>query len=332
MQLIFHKGQVSIGWGLDRHGEVVPASQPQSLAERILVSTCSSEITEEWLQKFNESAAAAEMLYHQRPFHALLAWTEENRCSIVFGSPVHDRVDAWFRHRSPPRAHDIGALFTGVYFYDGHCWGIPMPLIYGSVRLDPWASLVGMPEAVLAKLKRERAGWVDFFSIWADCIDYGFGRDDVLATAPKEFPKQLFASANQQLEATVSLLLEKVPNPKAMECARLAVEMFLKSFIGFQQGISERQAKEIGHDLGRALKECLSVRPSSELARLEPRLAEFPPVGARYQADHYQRYELWSAYGTAQFAGSALVRSITNRNMRKQMEDALNKIHTATAK
>jgi hypothetical protein len=318
-----------MGWGLDRQGEVVRASQPRSLVEPNLVHTCSSEVPEAWLEKFNQGAAAAEMPYHQRPSHALLVWTEENRCSIVFGSPIHERVEAWFRSHSPAHAHEIGSLFKGVYFYDGHCWPLAIPIAYGSVHFDPFASLVGMPGTVIASLKRDRHVWVDYVSIWADCVDYGFGRDDVLATAQNGFPKQLFASGNQQLDATVSLLLEKVPNPKAMESARLALEMFLKSFVGFHRGIGEREAKLIGHDLDRGLKNCLLICPSSELVQIQPRFSRFPPMGARYEGKRYQRSELWFAYGTAQFAGSALVRSLTDRNVRKQVEDGLNRMHSA---
>lgn len=282
-----------------------------------------------WLEKFNKAAADKEMPYHQRPFHALLAWTEENKCSVILSSDFSNKVEAWFLRHSPPSAHNIGSLFTGVYFYDGHCWRVAIPLAYGSVRLDPWSSLVEMPETIAAKLRQEPPSWVDFLSVWADCVDYAFGRDDLFATAPDGFAKQLFTSANQQLDATVSLLLEEFPNPKVMESARLATEMFLKCFIGFHRGISQPGAKVIRHDLDRALRECLTIRPSSELAGIGPRLSQFPTMGARYEAKHYQRCDLWFAYGTAQFTGSALVRSLTDRNMRKQVEDMLNSYSAA---
>ncbi len=313
-----------MGWGLDRQGEVVMASSPRSLVQPTLEHTSPSEIPEDWLEKFNEAAAEREMPYHQRSFHALLAWTEENKCSVILSSDFSKKVEAWFLHHSPPSAHKIGSIFTGVYFYDGHCWRVSVPLAYGSVRLEPGTSLVEMPETIIAKLRRESPVWVDFLSVWADCIDYAFGREDMFATERDGFAKQLFTSANQQLDATVSLLLEKFPNPKAMESARLATEIFLKSFIGFHRGITEQQAKEISHDLDRALRECLTIRPASELAGIGPKLAEFPSMGARYSAKQYQRRELWFAYGTAQFVGSALARSLTDRNMRKQVEDKLN--------
>ena len=182
-----------------------------------------------------------------------------------------------------------------------------------------------MPQTIIAGLRRESPLWVDFLSVWADCIDYAFGREDVSVSAPDGFAKQLFTSANQQLDATVSLLLEKFPNPKSMGSARLATEMFLKSFIGFHRGISEDGAKAMRHDLNRALRECLSIQESSELAATFHRgCRNSPLMGARYEANHYEHRELWFAYGTAQFSGSALVRSLTSRNMRKQVEDKLN--------
>lgn len=108
MQLIFHRGKISMGWGLSAAGEVVIASEPRELADPALEHTCASGIPEAWLAKFNEQAAADEMPYHQRPYHALLAWTEERNCSVVFGSKLFHEVDGWFRRHSPPEAHHIG--------------------------------------------------------------------------------------------------------------------------------------------------------------------------------------------------------------------------------
>lgn len=197
--------------------------------------------------------------------------------------------------------------------------------------MDALSALPKMPATVLNRLQTGRDSMLEYLSIWADCMDYGLGREDVFATAPGGFAKQLFASANSQLDAAVSLLLEKRPNPKAMESARFATEMFLKAFIGFHRGLTENEARAIGHDLTRALDACLGVQPSSELAELRPRLPQFPAVGARYEGKGYSRWDLWFCYGTAQYAGSAVVRSLTDRHMRKQVEDYLKQVQSAQA-
>jgi hypothetical protein len=81
MRLIFHRGKISFGWGLDRNGEVVRASQSPLLVDRTVGASVA--IPEDWLERFNQQAAINEMPYHQRPFHALLIWTEEKGCSRV---------------------------------------------------------------------------------------------------------------------------------------------------------------------------------------------------------------------------------------------------------
>ena len=61
-----------MGWGLGRNGEVVVASSPRTLVQPGLEHTSPSEISDDWLEKFNKAAADREMPYHQRPFDALL--------------------------------------------------------------------------------------------------------------------------------------------------------------------------------------------------------------------------------------------------------------------
>ena len=142
------------------------------------------------------------------------------------------------------------------------------------------------------------------------------------------FSRQLFLSANSQLKATVTLLLEGTPNPKAMDSARMATEIFLKTFIAAHRGLTEQKAKQIGHDLKAALDECLEIRPQSEIGGLTSRITRFPAIGSRYEGMRYELVELWFAYGTAQFAGSALVRSLTDRNTRREIELRLSETGT----
>jgi hypothetical protein len=113
------------------------------------------------------------------------------------------------------------------------------------------------------------------------------------------------------------------PNSKAMESGRMATEMFLKAFLAAHSGLTEAGAIKISHNLERALRECLAIRPNSELSRLQSQIAWFPSVDSRYEGTTYGHADLWNAYLIAQFAGSALMRSLTDRNMRNTLELAL---------
>jgi len=181
-----------------------------------------------------------------------------------------------------------------------------------------------MPESVKARLRKETVTHVDYLALWADCVDYGYGRDDFRGNgALTGFAANLFTAANGQLEATIAVLREARVNSKAMDSGRMATEMFLKAFLAAHGGLTEAGAKKLGHNLQLALRECLAARPTSELSQLQPRLAQFPDVGARYAGATYSHADLWSAYGTAQFVGSALARSLSDRNMRRYVEEVL---------
>jgi len=325
MRLIFHRGRISIGWGLDEKGEVILASERNRLGGGAFLNIqgTSSTIPEEWLEDINRRLSQEAMPYHQRPVHAILEWTEVNKCSVVFGSELSEKVHAWFYRNSPPEAHHIGPLYAGAFYYDAYFWRVHIPLTYGTVNLSPWVCLKGVPETVRVRLQSDTDAALQFMGLWADCVDYAFGRDDISKVLPDSFGKRLFTSADHQLEATVALLHERTPNAKATESARMATEIFLKAFISLHRALTEQQAKKIGHNLGVALNECLTIQPSSELAALRVRIDQMPPVSSRYEAKQCHREELWFAYGTAQFAGSAVARSLTDRNMRAEVERKL---------
>jgi hypothetical protein len=282
------------------------------------------DIPENWLEQINRKMSDAGVPYIQRPLLAIRAWSLDKDVAVRIPSPTSDHVFKWFYRNSPEKAHQIGPLFTGLFYFDVYFWPVNVPLAYGRVNLDPFTSLNAMPESVSARLRSETAVHGDYLALWADCVDYGFGRDDLRGNNTiSGFAASLFAAANAHLEATIAVLREKHPNPKAMDSGRMATEIFLKSFLAAHGGLSEKGAIEISHNLELALNECLRTRPTSELSRLQARVAQFPGVKARYEGVTYNHVDLWNAYGTAQFAGSAVVRSLSDRNMRRTVELAL---------
>jgi hypothetical protein len=284
------------------------------------------EIPESWLELINRKMSAEGVPYIQRPFRALLDWTREHKIAIRHDSETAKKVFEWFYRNSPQAAHFVGALYTGLFYYDVYFWPVAIPIAYGTVSLDPFTSLNTMPETIKSQMRIDRAVWIEYISLWADCVDYGFGRDDIAKIGlPGSFAQELLASADYQLDATVSTLREKHPNSGAMESARMATEMFLKAFLAAHDGLSESGAIDIRHNLNTALGMAVKVRGGSELARLQNRISRFADVSARYRGIIYDPTELWFANATAQFAGSAVVRSLTDRDARRSMEQKLAK-------
>lgn len=177
-----------------------------------------------------------------------------------------------------------------------------------------------MPDALAVSLFRNRAELVDYMSLWGNCLDYGFGIDHLASAPSNEFAKQLLASGDQRLTATVSLLLQDRPNASSMEFSRMATEMFLKAYLAVKTGLTEEEAKrKIGHNLEEALTRCLSVDPRSELLIIKASLYVFPDVGDRYKGTDQPLGILWRAYEIAQFTGATICRCLTGRDARGTM-------------
>lgn len=191
----------------------------------------------------------------------------------------------------------------------------------GMVKLDASKSLRTMPDSIKARLMRDRDAFTNYAARWADCVDYGFGIEEVIRDNNiRAFGQELFRSGNQQLNATVTLLHEDVPNPKAMESARMATEFFLKAYLAAKIGLTEKEAKDkIGHNIDKALDRCLAVDNQSELQVVRSDLSCFPEIGDRYKGTDKTPSELWQGYQIAQFTGTAAIRAFTNRDVRKTL-------------
>ena len=178
-----------------------------------------------------------------------------------------------------------------------------------------------MPDLIKTRLLNDQEEVTQYISLWADCVDYGLSIDDLIKdNGANVFAQELFRSGNQQLEGTISLLLEARPNSRAIESARMATEVFLKAYLASKSGLTETEARRrIGHDLKKALDDCLIVEPQSELQAIRHGLNCFPEIGDRYKGTERTPRELWQAYGVAQFTGTTVVRSLTGRDVRKTM-------------
>ncbi|MEK6681156.1 MAG: hypothetical protein AABY79_04240, partial [Nitrospirota bacterium] len=187
------------------------------------------------------------------------------------------------------------------------------------VKLDARNSLKTMPDPIVERLWADRNKLHEYISLWADCVDYALGLDDLQKRGGfGRFAQELLNSGDQQLKATIALLLENRPNPKAMESARMSTEMFLKVFLAAKAGLTEKEAKDkIRHDLEKALNRCLAFDAKSELQDIQPDLNVFPDIGDRYKGTDKPPRELWRAYAIAQLTGTTVARTLSGRDVRK---------------
>ncbi|PWT76536.1 MAG: hypothetical protein C5B59_06260 [Bacteroidetes bacterium] len=272
-----------------------------------------------WLQNLNAEFRRNDVPPKQRPWIAWQEWATHSGESLSLNDDVVKEIFNWFEKHSKAGLQYIQPLYVGAYYYDSTFWPVVIPVVFGRVQLDARESLKTMPDAVASGVFRDRNELMDFMSFWANCLDYGFGIEGTQSAALNEFAKRLLSSADQRLTATVSLLLQNQPNSSCLESSRMATEMFLKAYLAVHSGLTENDAKRIGHDLNEALSRCVTATPSSELRTLVNDLNVFPDVGHRYQGSEEPQGILWKAYETAQYVGATVCRSFTGRDVRNSM-------------
>ena len=277
------------------------------------------ELKDEWLETVNEGFSKNDIPHKQRPWLAWGEWSKYTGMPISMNDEIVKRIFSWFEKNTKAGSQLIGPMYTGVFYYDSCFWPIFVPVIYGTVKVSARDSLKTMPETILVRLWSDRKKLPEYVAVWSDCFDYALGLDDILkSSVTVGFAQDLLKSGDQQLNATIALLLEQTPNSKAMESARMSTEMFLKAFLGKKAGLSEKDAKDkIGHNLEKALKACLTVDPKSELRAIVTNLKAFPDIGDRYKGTDKSLKELWSTYAIAQSAGTTVIRSLSGRDVRK---------------
>jgi hypothetical protein len=277
------------------------------------------ELKDEWLETVNEGFSKNDIPHKQRPWLAWGEWSKYTGMPISMNDKIVKRIFSWFEKNTKAGSQLIGPMYTGAFYYDSCFWPIFVPVIYGTVKVNARDSLKTMPETILVRLWSDRKKLLEYVAVWSDCFDYALGLDDILKSSTTVgFAQDLLNSGDQQLNATIALLLEQTPNSKAMESARMSTEMFLKAFLAKKAGLTEKDAKnKIRHNLEKALKACLTVDPKSELRAIVTNLKAFPDIGDRYKGTDKSLKELWSTYAFAQSAGTTVIRSLSGRDVRK---------------
>jgi hypothetical protein len=294
----------------------------QRLRELALTKYQMHELTEAWLQKINSDFRRDDVPPKQRPWLAWKEWAKHAGQPLPLSDDVAKKIFRWFENHTKAGVQYIGPMYTGVFYYDSCFWPVFVPIVFGRVQLRAWDYLKTMPDAVMKQLWREPTEVKSYADHWVNCIDYAFGINDLRTRKNfNEFTQQLLESADQEMNAAISLLLvEDRPNPKAIERATMATEMFLKMFLAAKAGLTEDEAKhKIRHDLEEALRRCVAADNESELLTIQSSLDVFPGINDRYKGTDQPLGVLWRGYEIAQFTGTTVCRSLTGRDTRKTL-------------
>lgn len=281
-------------------------------------------LTEEWLNGINAEFSKKNIPHIQRPFEALSKYCIEFGCSIALDSEVGNRIFEWFKKNTRADAHNIGAIFSSTYFYDGEFWSLDIPVFYGTVELNPYDSLANMPSPIVQKLANDPEKSLEYARHWADCFDFGLGFDEISKTEGlNAFGKDLISAGYEELSSAASLLRKARPNPRAVMDSRMAIEMFLKAYAALNGLLTEKEAMKISHHLDLGLDKMIKISGLKYLDSIRAGLSIYPSVSDRYKAQTMSKPDLWKAFQLAQMVGAMVSRQFSGYDALSHIEQVI---------
>lgn len=277
--------------------------------------------TEEWLVAINKKFRKENIPPIARPFCALEAFSKEFKCIVAIPSEAFNTISEWFYKNTKEGSHNIGPAYRGVYYFDACFWPVDIPIIYGKPLVKPFSSLQSMSEPLKNQIKADKKQLFSFLSLWTDCLDYAYGYEDIIKDSKfKDLALNFIKSADKELRSTASLLLQDYPEMKAIEGARMSVEMFLKAIVIIANDWDEDAIKKkIGHNLTKAAQEAFNCTHNEEIKEIEKRFRIFPDIHERYAGKDWKPPELWKGYCIAQVVATIFTRLHSERDTRQQI-------------
>lgn len=280
----------------------------------------SNEDLVSWLQTTNRRYGEEAVPHRTRPFLALCDFTRERNYSIPTDHPVAQFVFQWFYSHSPPDAHQVGAVYTAVYFYDTAFWPVVVPIIFGQVSVDAFECLETMPQGVKSALGGNRLHTEEYVHHWANCMDHGYGQMELASCqALKPRAADFLNSAHAEIQGANAQLLTGRPNHKAILGLRMANEIFLKAVLVQELNLTDKELQKISHRLEDAAKRCADATSDGIFEEIANRSHVYPPISARYDKSHWPANEVWEAASLAQLAAASATRLYSDHDMRSQI-------------
>ena len=270
-----------------------------------------------WIEAANRRYATEGIPHKGRPFRAMSDFTRERHCSLALDDPLTKAIFQWFYDHSPPRSHEIGSVYTGVYLFDAAFWPVSIPVIFGQVRLNSLNCLETMPTTIKKMLESSRQELWNYVVHWTNCIDYGYGQMDLEQNNYlKPRALKLLNAGHAELIGANSQLLEPRTNVKAILSLRMATEIFLKTILVQELDLTEDELRKISHKLSDAATKCAEATRNNIWSEIAERTELFPPISARYDNTDWPAQRVWQACSLTQLAAATLAREYTDRDIR----------------
>ena len=276
-----------------------------------------------WLNAANRRHAVEGIEHKGRPFRAMSDFTREHHCSLALDDPMTKRIFDWFYEHSPPGAHQIGAAYTGIHFYDAAFWPVHVPIVFGMVTVNALDCLETMPMQIRHALESVHRDIWTYVVHWVNCMDYGYGQMDLERTSRLR-PRALkfLGAAHSEVVGANSQLLESRPNVKAILGMRMATEIFLKAVLVQERDLTDSQLMKLSHKLEDSANACADSTKETVFEDIAKRVSLYPPVSARYDDTEWSNEAVWQAAALTQLTAATLTRLYTDRDTRASIMPA----------
>ncbi|NUY02379.1 hypothetical protein [Paraburkholderia youngii] len=277
--------------------------------------------SEHWLDETNERLSRDGMLPARRPMEAYRLWCIESNQSIGLGGEATRVIGEWFAKNTQYGKHVQQPFRQSVCFFDLSFWEISLPLVYGSVRIEPLKQIRGMPSALRERLARDAVGFEEYFQHFTAAYNF-FVSIEKLERIKGDGESPLYceflAAADRHLLSATSLLLAE--NMKAIEDCRHVVELSLKAVLNVVRGIDESQLKRKPYNHGlpstfEAVADCLAPE---KMPISVSDLHIFPSIEVRYQATDFMLNDLWQAFKLSQQLATFCMKHVLTRLMKNK--------------
>ncbi len=203
-----------------------------------------------------------------------------------------------------------------MYYYYGYFWEVTVPMVFGSPRINALSHLK-MDDRLKSQLAQDTSELKEYIRVFADSYDYAFSIEELEGKCRSDTARQFYSSGDKHLRAIKALLHQNKVSSKAVEDARMAVEMFLKAYVAHVDGVDERALKDTyRHGLEGLIDRCESGG-AIEIGELRSRILAFPEVSSRYNIQERAFGDLWSAYLLTLRSALAVLRPLSGRDLRK---------------
>lgn len=271
----------------------------------------------ELLPLLHQEFSKNEVPHFQRPMLAMSEISKRLKISIMFDSKEANFIQDWFSTRSKPEAMKTGSIYQAAFYFDSEFWPVQVPMIFGSVSVSAFDAISEMPVSVKEKIQNDNHNIWHYSLFWADCFDLSYGFFDIEKNNDLDQKGlQFLKAAFEELKSATALLLEPRINKRAILNLRMALEIFLKSYLAIKKGLSDKEARAIGHDLKTALTE-FSTLSKIDLSEDDINSLDlFPKISKRYEEQDISSKDISICYNFSLFIGATICRELSGRNMR----------------